>query len=259
MSEYANIIAGFLDKLNLYDINLVQHQTKANNVTVVQLDECERMEVMFRKEVDNLYQIMKRVQTQKLEEALPTQQNPFEIAAKALNPFKKACMEAAKTDERFENLLYELEKYLKEKSDMQRLNLSGSRLQNYYLPEKMETVGSFIIGFRIQVKKTCRLYTEWDVSKINIIYPEDCYSPYPPDMVKKCIKGIKPSTIEIAILNDKGKLLYNHPLFKDFLLPRFSNLEDLVDCLEQLSVKDDVNLNNNNLTFDFMEQENEYF
>ncbi len=202
--------------------------------------------------------MMKTVQTQKLQESV--QENPFKMIAEAFNSFKKKCRKAAKQDPKFERQVYEFEKKIKYESDMQKLKRSGPRLQNYELPKDSNSLKNFdYTGFHIKVKPSARLYEEWEVAKISIVYPEDCYAPLVRDRIKNCIRGITPWTIEIALLDDKGKILTNHPLFKDSMLPRFYNYLELIDYLDQLAVSDNVKRNNKYISFNFMEEENKYF
>lgn len=260
MSSIVTHLSYCLNKLNSFQLGLVQYQMRQtnNNFTVVKLDDSEKVERIFAKEVKKMYETLKRVQTQNPKKVLPGQQNPFKKIAEVFNSFKIVCKEIAQKDEELEEPLYEIEKKIKEESDRQALNHSGPRLQDYILPNELNAMGEFLIGFQIEVKKTAYLYTKWGVSKISIIYPKDCYAPYPPDMVNKGIRRIAPWIIEIAILNEKGEMLNNHPLFQDSL-PRFYNYRDLVDFLDQLAVTDNVKTNNNFLGLDFLNQKNKYF
>lgn len=229
-----------------------------NNFTIVKLDDSEKVERIFPKEVKKMYETLKGVQAQKLKKVLPGQQNPFKKIAEVFNSFKIACKDVAQKDEELEEPLYEIEKKIKEESDRQALNHSGPRLQNYILPNELNAMGDFLIGFQIKVIESAHLYRKWGVRKISIVYPKDCYAPYPPDMVNKGIRRIAPWIIEIAILNEKGEMLKNHPLFQDSL-PRFYNYRDLVDFLDQLAVSDNVEINNSFLCLDFLNQQNKYF
>ena len=252
------LLALMINTLGFFGIRHLNYQLD-NNIKIVHLEEHERLETLFPKTVRETHRTLIKVQEQKMKKKFSANENPMKKIAGPYTYFKNACRGVANDNRKLTHLLYKIEEMIKDASDKNDLCFSGPRLQNYIIPKELHSNEEYLTCFRIKVKDNAPLKTKWGVDEVSIAYPEDCYSPHSPDMIKNAIKEIPPSTIELATFKNK-KMIYTHPLFKDVCLPRCYNVKDLVGLLDHIAVSDDLKYYENSLYFDeFMNQKNYYF
>ena len=213
---------------------------------------------VFRKAVKHLHDCLIKAQNQKTKKNFCKDDN-FEKICGPFKSFKKSCILAAKENHSLWMSLNKIEKIIREKSDQKKLDESGPRLQNYIIPTELDLSvgGRNETGLYLLVKDNCRLNQTHGVKIVSVQYCKDIFAPFAPDLLKNVIKGQKPYTVEVTLMDDKRNIIENHPI-GDYLL-RFSSNENLVDFLDKLAHNDKVNMDYPHIGYNFMTTNNDYF